>query len=154
MNQITLLYRWYITSNTNFRPSFTCVSERVVRCKIAAILGGSVKICWRLTNKLWGWGEQVLCSLWPTTSWILRFALKYNLIRFTDICLELSLIIFLAKHDISLDHVVTRSLIWTACTAEAPWIGINWVPADTLDIPNFSIFSQFWRQIPLTATEK
>ena len=102
--------------------------------------GGGVKICERSTNKMWGWGEWMLCSLWPRLSWILRFALMRNLILFTDICLHLSFIIILAKLDTTLDHVMTRPLVPTACTAVALWICIHWVPADIADIPKFSLF--------------
>ena len=71
----------------------------------------------------------------------LSLDLMYNLIRFTDICLELSFIIILAKHDTTFDHLMTRPLIWTACTAVAAWICIHWVPADTPDIPEVFILS-------------
>jgi hypothetical protein len=66
----------------------------------------------------------------------------FNLIRFTDICLELSLTIILAKHDTKLDYVMTRPLIWAAFTSVVRWNCIDWVPAETLDIPNLSIFLQ------------
>ena len=44
-------------------------------------------------------------------SGILRIALMYNLIHFTDICLELLLVIISAKHNTTLDHVMKRRLI-------------------------------------------
>jgi len=43
----------------------------------------------------------------------------HNLIRFTDICLEISLTIILAKHNTTLDHAMTPPLTWTACTTVA-----------------------------------
>jgi len=99
-----------------------------------------VKICKRFKNELWSWGEWLLCSLWPILLWILRLALMYNLIRFTDFCLEISLTIFLAKYDTTLDHVMTRPIIWTASIAVTLWICINWVLSDTADIPKISLF--------------
>jgi len=53
--------------------------------------------------------------------------MMYNLIRFTDFCLDLSLTIILAKHDTTLDHVMTRTLIWIACTVLALWICIHYI---------------------------
>ena len=133
----------------------TCVISRVAWCRIAAFWrGGSVegrsvgwggvKICGSVTNKLWGWGEWVLCSWSARFSCILRLALMYNLIRFTDICLKLSLKIIPAKHDTPLYHVMTRSLIWTACTAVALWICAHWVQSITPDIA-IQFFSHFWK---------
>jgi hypothetical protein len=92
-------------------------------------------MCGSFTNKLWVLEERVLRSLRPILLWILCLTFMYNLIRFTDICLQILLTIIPAKHDITLDHVMTRPLIWTACTAVALWICIHWVPADTADIP-------------------
>ena len=64
----------------------------------------------------------------------------YNLIRFADICIELSPIITLAKHVTTSDHVMTLPLIRTACTAVALWICIHWVSVDTPDIQKISFF--------------
>jgi hypothetical protein len=36
----------------------------------------------------------------------------------------------------------------TACSAEALWIGIDWVPPDTPDMRNFESFSHFCYSIP------
>jgi hypothetical protein len=88
--------------------------------------GVCVKICWRFTNELWGLERWVLCSLWPRLSWILRLVLMYNLLPFTDICLQLSLIIIPDKQVTKLDHVMTRPLIWTIACCSAKdlyWLG-------------------------------
>jgi len=37
---------------------------------------------------------------------------------------------------------MTPPINGTACTAVALWICIDWVPADTTDITNFSLFLQ------------
>jgi hypothetical protein len=100
-----------------------------------------VQICEWFANKLWGWEEWVLCSLWLKLLLILRLALTYILIRCTDICLELSLTIILVKHDTTLDHVITRPLIWTVRAAVVLWICIHWVPAETLDILKVLVLS-------------
>ena len=47
----------------------------------------------------------------PRLSGVLRLAFMYNLIHFTDISLELLLIIITAKHDTTLVHVMTGRLI-------------------------------------------
>lgn len=60
--------------------------------------GKSFKICEIFANKLWGWGEWALCSLWPRLLWNLRLGLMCNLICFTDICLEITLSIILAYY--------------------------------------------------------
>ena len=41
----------------------------------------------------------------------ITLGLDYNLIRFTDICLKLSISIRTAKHDTALYQVMTRQLI-------------------------------------------
>ena len=138
------------------RPILSHVSFREWRdVELCRFVWGGLKICGYVKNELWGWGEWVLCSLWPILSRIIRLALMYNLIGFTDICLKLSLTIMTAKHDTALYQVMTRPLIWIACTAVALWICIHWVPVDTPDIPTFFRFSptsanKFW----LRATER
>ena len=102
---------------------------------------GGVKFWETITNKMWAWGEWLLCSLWPRLSCILRSAFMYNLICFTNNCIELSLTIILAKHNTMLDNLMTRPLIWAAFIAVAIWICVHWVPALTLDIPEVFHFS-------------
>jgi len=48
-----------------------------------------------------------------------------NRINFTDICLELSSIIILAKYDTLFLHILTELLNRTICTQVALWIAIH-----------------------------
>ena len=74
---------------------------------------------------------------------------------FSLTCLQLSLIIILAKYDTMLDHVMTRTLIWTACTVVDLWICIHWVPVGTPDIPNvFHLSPTFANKFRLSATDR
>ena len=134
MNQNKPLCCWCITCNTSYVPfCFMCQCACASAYKCWVFFMGGVIICGIVKNILWGWGEWVLCSLWPRLSCILRLALMCNLIRFTDICLQLSLLIFLAKHETTLDHAMTLPLIWRAFPAVALLVCTNWVPADTPD---------------------
>ena len=102
-----------------------------------------------------GWGECLLCSLWPRLSCILCLALMCNLFHFNDICLKLSLTVIPAKHDKTLDHVMTRPLIWTARTAVELWICVHWVPTNTPDIPKLFHFSTtYTNKFRLRATDR
>ena len=140
MNQNKLLYCRYITCNTNYILFFSYASVPVGLDVEVRLFGkGCVNICGRFTNKLCGWGKWVLCSLWLRLSWILRLPV-YNLIFFTYFCLQVLLTIFPAKHNTTIDHVMTRPLIWRAFTSVALCICIHWVPADTLNVTNFFIF--------------
>jgi len=102
VNQNKLLYCRYITCNTTHGPVFShvsvCVWLDVEEWRLrGGGRGGDVKICERVTKKLWGWRKWMLCSLWSRLSCILRLTLMYILICFTDIWIELSLAIILAK---------------------------------------------------------
>ena len=97
--------------------------------------GTDVKICGRVINKLWGWEELVQGSLWPRLLWILRLGLHVYPDPFHWHLSRLIINNCSAKHDTTLDHVMTRPLISTVFTAVSLWIWIHLVPADSQDVP-------------------
>jgi len=77
------------------------------------------KIYWRFTNKPWGWEGWLLCSLWPRLLWILRFGLDGLPDSFHWRLSQFIINIHPCYIRRNLNHVMTRPLIATACTAVA-----------------------------------